>query len=109
MRSAQKSGRSGGARSRNGVIRSRAPLRPPANNRQTASLQNSLAALRSRLRPHFSPTGYGADKAFVAELARVPTTPCNALNSGDLQLRAVGNASYGRGFDSLSTTTSVKA
>ena len=33
--------------------------------------------------PHFSPTGYGAENAFVAELARVPTNPFNALNSGE--------------------------
>ncbi len=32
---------------------------------------------------HFSTTGYGADKAFVAELARVSTIPYPALNSGE--------------------------
>jgi hypothetical protein len=33
--------------------------------------------------PHFSRTGYGADNAYVAELARAPTNPYNALNSGE--------------------------
>jgi hypothetical protein len=33
--------------------------------------------------PHFSPAGYGGDNAPVAELARVPTTPGNDLNSGE--------------------------
>jgi hypothetical protein len=36
-----------------------------------------------RLSLHFSPAGYGAHNAPVAELARVPTNLHHALNSGE--------------------------